>query len=450
MLTYSEALEFIYSLSNMEAAGSRAAEHFDLSRMTRILARMGHPDREYQTIHVAGTKGKGSVSAMLESILRAAGHRTGFYLSPHLHTFRERVRISGQYIREAEVASWIDRIRPLIAAVPGTSTFETITALALGHFAQKGVDIAVLEVGLGGRLDATNVVTPLVSVITSVSYDHMAVLGNTLSEIAYEKAGIIKQGVPVVSAPQPAEALGTIRSVAQERKAPLTLVGQDWSWKSVQSDLDGQVFSLSREGAVSTPYSRLTIPLLGIHQLINASTTVATVDVLREAGVAISDRAVREGLQSVRWPGRLEILSRRPVVVVDGAHNGDSCRRLKEALQHYFDYRRMILIFGASVDKDHSGMLEALRGLNPALVIMSRASHPRAMAPAALRAMAQSLGIECVMIPCTGDALDHALSEAGNDDLVCACGSLFIAAETREAWMKRGGGPLPPTDPVDM
>ena len=208
MTTFAEALAGIYGLTNYEMkSGYSAAEHFDLTRMAGLVAEMGHPEERYHSIHVAGTKGKGSTCAMVESVLRAAGYRTGLYTSPHLHTFRERIRINGRCITEQEFASTFESLLPLIRDLPGISTFEAATAMAFGAFARAGVEVAVLEVGLGGRLDATNVVRPLVSVITSISYDHMNVLGDTLTEIAREKSGIIKKMVPVVSAPQPAEAL---------------------------------------------------------------------------------------------------------------------------------------------------------------------------------------------------------------------------------------------------
>jgi len=450
MSSYREALEFIYSLSNFEASRSRAAEHFNLARIAGMLAEMGNPETRYKIVHMAGTKGKGSVCAMLESILRASGYRTGLYISPHLHTFRERIRVAGEYIEEDEFASWIDRMRPLIEATPGVSTFEVATAIAFAHFAEQGVETAVLEVGLGGRLDATNVVHPLASVITSISHDHMAILGDTLAKIAYEKAGIIKEGIPVVSAPQHPEALSVIQSVCAERDAPLTLVGQDWVWESIHFDLDGQSFSLSYERTPGVAYPCLSIPLLGDHQLINATTAVATARVLQESEVIVPESAVQAGLEGVHWPARLEILNRHPFLVVDGAHNDESCRLLAEALVHHFDYRRLILIFGALSGHDYTGMLDALRASDPTLVVTTRADHPRAADPAILSSSAESLGMTSRAIPTMAEALQQALLVAANDDLICACGSLSIAAGIREAWLSHAGLPLPPKDPLGM
>lgn len=450
MSSYREALEYIYSLSNFEASRSRAAEHFNLARIAGMLEEMGNPETRYKIVHVAGTKGKGSVCAMLESILRAAGHRTGLYISPHLHTFRERIRVAGEYMGEDEFASWIDHMRPLIEATPGVSTFEVATAIAFAHFALQGVEIAVLEVGLGGRLDATNVVRPLVSVITSISHDHMAVLGDTLEKIAYEKAGIIKNDIPVVSAPQHAEVLQVIQSVCTERNAPLTLVSQDWTYEPIHSDLNGQSYSLSYERMPGVAYPYLSMPLLGDHQLINATTAVATVRVLQESGVTIPEETIREGLQGVHWPGRLEVLNRRPLMVADGAHNDESCRLLAEALMRHFDYRRLILIFGALSGHDHTSMLDALRASDPTLVVTTQADHPRAANPAILSSSAESLGMPSRAVPTMSEALQQALSVATNDDLICACGSLSIAAGIREAWMSHAGLPLPPKDPLGM
>lgn len=450
MSSYREALEYVYSLSNFEASHSRAAEHFNLARIAAMLAEMANPETRYRTVHVAGTKGKGSVSAMLESILRASGYRTGLYTSPHLHTFRERIRVAGECIREDEFSSWIDQMKPLIDATPGASTFEAATAVAFAHFAHQSVEIAVLEVGLGGRLDATNVVLPLVSVITSISHDHTAILGDTLAKIAYEKAGIIKEGVPTVSAPQHPEALRVIESVCAERDAPLTLVGRDWTWEPIHADLGGQSFSAAYHGTPGGGYPCLSMPLLGDHQLINATTAIATVRVLRESGVTISEEAVHEGLQKVHWPGRLEVLNRQPLVVVDGAHNDESCHRLADALQHRFDYRQLILVFGTLAGHDHAAMLEALLASDPTLVITTQADHPRATDPAVLCSVAESLGLTPSVAPTTSEALQQALSVADDDDLICACGSLSIAADIREAWMSHAGLPLPQKDPLGM
>ncbi len=286
-MTYLEAIEYLHSLTDYERRRIEryTPETLDLSRVERLLAMLGDPHRAYRSVHIAGTKGKGSTAAMIESVLRTAGIRTGLYTSPHLHTFRERIRVGGTLISREEVVALVEEIRPLVAQVDGVTTFEAITAMAFAYFARRGVEVLVAEVGLGGRLDATNVLMPEVAVITSLSLDHTYLLGNTLPEIAREKAGIIKPGVPAVSAPQRPEAISVIETTARERQAPLVEVGRDWAWDPGPFDLEGQSFTAyrAREGddALAGEY---WIPLLGRHQLENGTTAVAALQVLRERG----------------------------------------------------------------------------------------------------------------------------------------------------------------------
>ncbi|HIC93960.1 MAG TPA: bifunctional folylpolyglutamate synthase/dihydrofolate synthase [Anaerolineae bacterium] len=453
MLTYEEALDYIYSFTDYEKGTSYryAPEFFDLARMERLLALLDNPHRRFPSVHIAGTKGKGSTAAMTASVLQAAGYRTGLYTSPHLHTFRERIRVDGQLIERAEVLALAKRLRPLVEGIEGITTFEIMTAMAFLHFVERRVDFAVLEVGLGGRLDATNVVTPLVSVITSLSYDHTHVLGHTLAQIAREKAGIIKRGVPVVSAPQAPEAMAVIEQVCRERGAELLVVGRDWTWEAGETNLEGQWFKVASGKwqmanlRSQNPSRSFWIPLLGRHQLINATVVVAAVEVLRQRGVRISEDGLREGLRRVRWPGRLEVLGRRPFLVVDCAHNADSAQKLAAALRELFAYRDLILIFGASADKDIRGMMRALLPLARE-VILTRAHHPRAADPGALWEEARSLGWEAAIGGDVADALSQALELADEDDLVCVTGSTFVVAEAREAWAELTGGAMPERD----
>lgn len=452
MTTYQEALDWLYSFVDHSATRKvkYSPETFSLERMRALLALLGNPQQQYPCLHLAGTKGKGSVSALCANVLKAAGYRTGFYTSPHLHDFRERIRLDGEYIAEEELVDGVMRLRELAPQVDGITTFELTTALAYDYFARQNVDIAVIEVGLGGRLDATNVITPLISVITSLSYDHTDLLGHTLAEIAGEKAGIIKPDVPVISSPQQPEALAVLEKIAAERGAPFILVGRHWHFRPLAHDLNGQTFEIwsERESAQLAAHRAkgrpgrwrppvLSLPLLGAHQLENAATAYATLRTLR-AFLPLSLDAVREGFATVRWPGRFEILRRAPYVVADGAHNADSARRLVAALDDYLPGRRAHLIFGASADKDIDGMLEALVP-RAATVICSQAEHPRAVEPDELldhvRQKAQTLGcaptVEAVT-PVAG-ALAHALTLAQPDDVIVACGSLFIVAEVRAA-----------------
>ena len=445
-MSYRDALTYIYSFTDYEKRGFAvyAPEFYDLDRVRRLLSLLGEPHRSFRAIHIAGTKGKGSTAAMVESVLRAAGYRTGLYTSPHLHTFRERIQTCGELIPEDDVARLVDTMKPFVAQVADITTFEIITVLAFAWFAEQGVEWAVVEVGLGGRLDATNVLAPDVVVITSISYDHTAILGETLAQIAAEKAGIVKPGVPVVSAPQSAEAQLVIEETCNLRGAPLTMVGRDWRWELATADLEGQAFSLQEGQRVM---DGLWIPLLGEHQVVNAATAVAALSLLRRIGIDLSQTVIRDGLRSMHWPGRLEILGRAPLVVVDSAHNGDSAKKLVAALQRCCQFRRLVMVLGASADHATPELMVALlSGADRA--IAARTRHPRAADPSWLQAQAAELGFGLEVRETVAQALATALHDAGPEDLICCTGSVFVAAEAREAWFAREGMVLPPSDPV--
>ena len=447
-LTYKEALDYIYSFTDYEKRSDYryAPEHFDLGRLERLTALLGNPHQRFKAIHIAGTKGKGSTAAMIASILRAAGYKTGLYTSPHLHTFRERIQSDGQFISKEAVADLTGRLQPLVSQIEDLTTFEIMTALAFLYFAEERVDLAVLEVGMGGRLDATNIVTPLVAVITSLSYDHTPYLGSTLPLIAREKAGIIKDGAVVISAPQSPEAMAVIEETCQEKGALLFRVGEQWTWQEEEANLEGQSFTVHLNNPREPHTHRYWIPLLGEHQLTNATTAVAVADLLPELGVHISEEAIAQGLRYVRWPGRLEVLSRAPFLVVDGAHNADSAHKLAEALRKYFQYERLILVFGSSLDKDMDGMLRELLPLVH-LAIVTQAQHPRATEVQSLREAFLAQGCNALSSPNVAEALEFALRLAQERDLICATGSLFVVAEMREAWARRQGAELAERDP---
>jgi len=446
MLTYKDALDYIYSFTNYEEKISYlySPEHFDLARIEKLLALLGNPHCQFNSIHIAGTKGKGSVAAMSESILRAAGYRTGLYTSPHLHTFRERIRVNGQLIPKETVVSIVERLQPLVSWVRGITTFEIITALGFLHFAEQEVELAAVEVGMGGRLDATNVVNPLVAIITSLSYDHVPILGETLPQIAREKAGIIKDNALVITAPQPPEAMAVIEEVCRKKKAELTVIGRDWTWEAGESSLEGQWFRITDHGS-RIANRDFWIPLLGRHQLVNATIVVAAMEHLRQQDINIPEASIREGLRQVRWPGRLEILGRDPFVVVDCAHNADSAAKLKATIKELFTYRHLVLIFGASTDKDIEGMMRELFPL-ASQVIVTQARHPRAMEIAVLQEKALLLGWEVRVSNSVAEALNLALEAAGPEDLICATGSIFVVAEVQEAWAEKQGAELPERD----
>ena len=428
---YQQALDYIYSFIDYERepTRSRGVARYDLRRVEELLGRLGNPHLKARTVHIAGSKGKGSVAAMIASALTAAGYTTGLNTSPHLHIFNERIRVDDGLITNDELVVLVDRIRPEVEAVNEKATygrlttFELITALAFAYFELKGVDFQVIEVGLGGRLDATNVVQPEVGIITSISFDHTEALGNTLTEIAAEKAGIIKPDCVVVTSPQVDEVATVIEDACLGHRVELVRVGSDVTWQRLDFEASRQ--SLRVKGRLGS--YQLSIPLLGQHQLDNAATAVAALEVLVERGFHISGDNIADGLARVNWPGRLQVLSHRPLLVVDGAHNPDSARKLKQSLEQYFSFDRAILIIGTSADKDIAGIVSELVPLFDK-VIATQSIHPRAMPSAAVVA---ELGRQGVAAPATGDisiSLPLALTLAGERDLICVTGSLFVVA----------------------
>lgn len=446
---YQQALDYLYSFVDYSVKRSYrySPEVFDLERVRRLLRALDNPQDKYATIHIAGTKGKGSVSALISSVLQAAGYRTALYTSPHLISLTERMQINGVPIAEERVADLVEQIKPHVALIDQLTAYELITAIGFLYFAEEQVDWAVIEVGLGGRLDATNVVMPNVAVITSLSYDHMHILGDSLSEIAGEKAGIIKPNVPVVLAPQQIEAELVVEEVAEGKNARLTRVGQDWLfapgphnlrqqtffiWSAAEQPLvDSFIQSAGVEEWVPPKYET---PLLGYHQVINAAVAYATLKVIDLPGFKVSEQDIRRGFRNVRWPGRFQILSHKPVVVVDSAHNRESALKLRIALDDYFPGRRVTLIFGAFGDKDVSGMFAELLP-RIAKVIITRSDHERAAETDELVSTALSHGGRRVEVKdAPAEALRYALENAHEEDVILVAGSLSVAGEVLSAW----------------
>ena len=434
VLNYEEALRRLLSLADFErlSGGAPQITKFDLSRMRELATRMGDPQRSAPVLHIAGTKGKGSVAAMAASVLAAAGLRVGMFTSPHLHTFRERIRLDGAPIDEERFAVALQAVWPHVEAMGAEgsddrpATFEALTAMAFHVFATASVDVQVLEVGLGGRLDCTNIADGDVAVITSLSLDHTAILGATVEEIAAEKAGIIKPGAMVVSAPQPASAQAIIDAKAHDVGATVHRLGEHVTWSGGDHDLSGQALT------VRTPAGEWhgRVALLGRHQQENAAVALAAVQLLVPG---ISNDAVDAGLAGVRWDGRFQVLGRNPWVVVDGAHNSYSMERLREAVSDYLDPARVTVVFGCSADKELAGMAAELAPLADH-VVGCESRHPRSMPPAnATEAFARE-GVRTTVSRGVGDALETALANAGADDLVLVTGSLFVVAEALEYW----------------
>jgi dihydrofolate synthase / folylpolyglutamate synthase len=459
-LNYQEALAYLYSLSNFErgAPFTRNPEE-NLPRESRLLEALGDPQLSYTKTLIAGTKGKGSTAAFIERVLREAGVRTGLYTQPDLHTFRERMRVNGRLISEDEVAELTPVIRAAAEAIQQRQefgpfiTYEIATALALYYFQRQHVQHAVIEVGLGGRLDATNITHPLVSVIASISYDHIQILGETLTQIATEKAGIIKPGGVVVTSARPLEALLAIESVCQKQHAHLVRIGS-YETDPAQIEVEeGRLPAISyryqleerteerQRFTVSTPdhtYEQLEIPLAGQHQLENATLALATLDVLSKKSISWNEQALRAGLRNVRWPARIDVVEHNPTVVVDGAHNADSMEKLVQALRDSFVLHRLIVVLSLARDKDLVGIAKALKYVD--VVILTRMVNPRA---ATIENMQQAFAhhAQNVQIYTTQDsraAMNLALDIANSADLICATGSLYLAGEVLRWAAARG------------
>jgi dihydrofolate synthase/folylpolyglutamate synthase len=439
-IAYNKALDYLYSFVDysLKHSSELAKAEFNLDRMFALMDELGNPQSAYPIIHVAGTKGKGSVSALCASALKAGGYKVGLYTSPHLLDYCERIQVNGESISHRLMVELVEEIKPAVARVPFLTTFEITTALGFLAFARQGCNAAVVEVGLGGRLDATNIVTPKISAITSLSYDHMAVLGDTLAKIAGEKAGIIKQGLPVVSSPQKDEALDVLERVARLKECEFTLVGRDIRFGRLGASLDSQTLYLY--SSTSSSKMMVTIPLLGEHQMENAATAYAA---LKASGIELSDESIQKGFSQVKWRARFEIARRDPPVIFDSAHNQDSFLKLRQTLDEYFPGQQAYLIFGASEDKNIPGMFAEMKPKIKKLIV-TRADHPRALEAEKIIELASQAGVESEAVSPVEAALARALELSAKDgSIVLSAGSMFVTAEVMQAWKKlmslRGG-----------
>lgn len=401
-----------------------------LETTEELLERLGNPQHSFAAIHVAGTNGKGSVCALLDSVLRKTGLRVGLYTSPHLIRFNERIRVNGVEISDEALALLFDDMEPLAAAVAATGReatfFEFTTALAFEYFRREKVQVAVVETGLGGRLDSTNVITPLISVITRIGLEHTAYLGDTLAAIAGEKAGIIKPGRPVVCGATPDEALAVILKTAQARKSPVINVPDSVAVRRISQDLAGQKVSIA---GTDVSYGPVILKLLGKHQLENCATAVSTLESLATCSpLSVAPELIRAGLADAVWPGRLDVLSLDPPVVLDGAHNPDGARTLAAALHELFRKRKVALIWGMCDDKDALGFAKAM-GASVKRCWTVPIDTERSLAPEKLLQIGRTEGWQAV-----ATSLPQALHEAKswaleNNGAVCIAGSLFLAGE---------------------
>jgi len=452
-MTYPETLKYLESFINYEKFTSYPyKESLKLERIKNFLETLGNPQNYFKCIHIAGTKGKGSTCAFIAYILREAGYRVGLYTSPHLSDFRERIRILNHpayasvssrsnkefegMILKTELTDLIERLKPLIerynrnSAYGALSFFEVYTSLAFIYFREKKIDFAVLETGLGGRLDATNVIEPLVCAITPISYEHTQKLGNTLKEIATEKAGIIKNHRPpaagrqsiVITATQEKEAAEVIRKKCKKADAKLFEIG-----RQIQYETNGGK-DLKIKG-IFGEYPGLRLRLLGAHQLVNATLAVSAIEALRFWNIDVGIGAIRKGLYNTLWPGRCEVAVKKPLIILDGAQNTASAKALKETIRDKFRYKKLILVLGISKDKDIKGICSQFYDLADE-IILTKANNPRATEPESLAEYFSGKDI-CLTTSIKG-AIKLAKQKAKEKDLILITGSLFVVGEARE------------------
>ncbi len=444
-LTYEQALTTILNFDDpyQRALRDHGKQTWGLSGILQLLEKLGNPHLSYPTIHIAGTKGKGSTAAFVAQGLMEAGLKTGLYTSPHLQDWRERIQINRELIPREALAALVKDILPFVEGT-GLTSFEVTTALAFWHFAREKCDAAVIEVGLGGRLDATNVVRPVVSAITNISLDHTQLLGSTLVDIAYEKAEIIKNERPVVSAPQAEPAERVLRKVVANKKSALHLVGKDWWYQLVEMDWDGSIAYMG-SGDHKVP---VEIGMPGGFQIENAAVALEVLNVAAQEGLPISRQARISAMENTRWPGRLELVQRDPHVIVDSAHNPHSIEQVVRALWDLSTEEqlagRKVFVFGCMADKDVDRMLEILLH-NSQRIILTSANTPRAASAEDLLARAQALreqmlassgedwaDIELLTAPSTAEAVRLGLDGLDPHDVLCITGSLAMAGEARD------------------
>lgn len=440
-MEYTESLQYLDTFANYEKISPQTTEGlWRLERVHWLLEQLGNPHQKFPTIHIAGTKGKGSTAAMLASILKVAGYRTGLYTSPHLFDLKERIQLSGISIPEQQLTQLVETIKPAAERYRqneqwGPLTwFEIFTVIAFLFFSGEAVDIVVLETGLGGRLDATNVVTPKVCAMTSISYDHTAILGSDLASIAKEKAGIIKEKVPVVVSPQMPQVMEVLAQTAKEKNAPLYEVGKEIHLEGkIERDRQRRKQSFNAVGRLER-YEKLSLSLLGDYQVNNALTAIGIAECLKEQNIPVSEKSIAEGLSQAQWPGRLQVLHERPFIVVDGAQNKASAAALAQAIPEWFQYDHLLLVIGISKDKDQQGILSELSRIAHRIMV-TRADHPRATSVDRLAEMVptQKLAGKFSHID---EALHKARKMISTGDLILVTGSLFVVAEAIQAMQK--------------
>lgn len=427
-MNYKEALHYIENTGKF-------GMNFGLQRIERLCELLGNPEKKLKVIHVGGTNGKGSTTTFISSILANQGYRVGIYTSPYIERFTERIKINSDEISEEDVARLVNELVPHIDKIveeglEHPTEFEIITAAAFKYFAEKEVDFVVLEVGLGGRFDATNVVIPLISTITTISYDHVGVLGNTLDKIASEKAGIIKEGRPVVLYPQEKEAMDVLVETAKQKNAKIYYV-TDKDFNITSDTVDGIVFDVKGK----KEYKGIKINLLGAHQVMNSMTALSAIDTLMDEGYEISDEAIYKGFEAARWPGRFEVLSTSPYVVLDGCHNIQGIAALVNAVRKYFGDKTIKIACGILKDKDYSDMVKNLASIGSEFITVTPNSD-RALAAEDLKAVFESHGKPAYAANSIEEAVKKGLEITNKDEVLIFCGSLYMIGEARTTLKK--------------
>lgn len=435
--TYDSALKYLFGQTDYEQMlrVRYNRDTFNLDRMRLLLSGLGNPHTKLRAAHIAGTKGKGSTATMLAEMLRTCGYKVGLYTSPHICDVRERIRVDGEMISQAALTRLICQVEPIIAKMADKPTFfEIFTAMAFQHFANSGVDVAVVEAGLGGRLDSTNVLTPEVCGLTSISLDHTHQLGDTPAKIAAEKAGIFKRDIPAISVSQLPEVKRVLRKTARETGASLMFTGED-------IDFSYRVESSRQNGCharicLTTPRSRfehLPVPLLGEHQALNCGLALAMLDQLKLKGYnQISDEKAIRGLSSVYIPGRMELVHRDPRILLDGAHNGASVQALMRAIGQHIPYDSMVMIFGCAADKDINGMMQQISTGADKVIFTRAAGNPRAARPEDLAEMyEQCSGRVAQVTDSLRSAMRIALNAVSREDIICVTGSFYLVGEAK-------------------
>ena len=439
--SYEEALTFLYKAIDYEKLISYQynASTFSLDRMVKMLEYAGNPHKRFPSIHITGTKGKGSTSIMIATILEYTGLKTGLFTSPHLIDLKERIQINHQNMSEEEFACVLNDIRPYIQHLRDTEPsasptfFEILTAVAMLYFKKERVEMAVLEVGLGGRLDSTNVVTPLLSIITNVGFDHTAILGNTLSSIAYEKAGIIKQGVPVVSAVEDSGALSVIEKTCKEKDTRLYLLERNICIEEIRSPKSERGL-LCKIRTWRHTYDNIFLPLVGMHQAKNCALALGALEIMREQGaISIDDETIRKALAQVHCPARIEVIGKNPLIILDYAHTVDSMRFLRMSLLENFKFHKLVLILGFAQDKDLDNILKEIVTVGDSIIV-TRSKNPRAAPPEDLSQRIERLcGKKAEIFDNTQDAVTAAKRMASKEDLICITGSAYVAGAAMQA-----------------